>query len=119
MAIPNMVVPSALPPLHTSQMEISTPWGIYSSCTRYMTSVEVKAWKLVCERMGERVKEGKKVGKNKWERVCVERDPRVVCDVLSMKIEYCREEEEEARTKYRRYKSKLDQRLRVRQIRGS
>ena len=36
MAIPNMVVPSALPPLHTSQMEISTPWGIYSSCTRYI-----------------------------------------------------------------------------------
>ena len=72
------------------------------------TSVEVQAWKLVCERKGERVKVGKKVGKCKWERVCLERDPRVVCDVLSLKIEYCREEEEEARTKYRRYKSKLD-----------
>ena len=72
------------------------------------TSVEVQAWKLVCERKGERVKVGKKLGKCKWERVCVERDPRVVCDVLSLKIEYCREEEEEARTKYKRYKSKLD-----------
>ena len=72
-----------------------------------MTSVEVKAWKLVCERKGECVSE-KNVGKSKWERVCVERDPRVVCDVLSLKIAYCLEEEKEARAKYRRHKRELE-----------
>ena len=71
------------------------------------TSVEVKAWKLVCERKGEYVSE-KNVGKSKWERVCKERGPMVVCDILSLKIAYCLEEEKVARLKYKRHKRELE-----------
>ena len=46
--------------------------------------------------------------RRKWERVCNERDPRVVCDVLGLKIAYCLEEEKGARLKYKRHKRELE-----------
>ena len=71
------------------------------------TQVELQAWKLVCDRKGECVSE-KRVGKRKWERVCNERDPRIVCDVLGLKIAYCLEEEKGARLRYRKKKRELE-----------
>ena len=71
------------------------------------TPVEMQAWKLVCDRKGECVSE-KRVGKRKWERVCNERDPKVVCDILGLKIAYCLEEEKGARLRYKRHKRELE-----------
>ena len=40
--------------------------------------------------------------------MCNERDPKVVCDVLGLKIAYCLEEEKGARLRYRKKKRELE-----------
>ena len=70
-----------------------------------LTSVEVQVWRMVCERGDSKIERTK--GLSKWDKIRMERDPEVVCDLLDLKVKYCAKEKEESRCQYKRIKREI------------